>query len=321
MGYKVAVIAGPGVDTTSACGALEKAGHEVLALVCDESLTQRLRSERPDVCLPTFAGTDGRSGAVPSLLELLCLSYVGSPSSSCRSLSRPGELETLLELAVHYADSTAHSPRTICLESRCLERMGAQEALDIVARDLPGGYPLDVVSGQASAYRTVATDEELAEAAVDACSLGPTVAFRQWVEGVHVAVGVLGDADDLQVLPAVEIVRGERVVLDEELGLGDTTTDYFAPVRLDSLDADPAQAQIMRSDIERTALDAYLACGCRDIAVVNMVWDGARALVLDVDPTPALGPADIVPLSCEAAQIPLDEVLGALVEIAAERGC
>ena len=141
------------------------------------------------------------------------------------------------------------------------------------------------------------------------------------MEGVHLTVGILGDADDLQVLPPVEVVRNDRVVLDEERGIGRTTTDYFAPVRLDSLSTELEQAQAIRNEIERTALDAYFACGCRDLATIDLVWDGARARVLGVDTAPTLGAGDIVPLACEAANIALADVLDALVAIAVERGC
>lgn len=321
MGYKVAVIAQHKADTLSVRKALETSGHEVVSLACDESLADELRSGRPDVCLPVLTGADAHSGAVAGLLELLHLPFVGSAASCCRALSRAGELQALLEAASRYDYCNASTPRTICLESRCLTHMGGCELPKLVAQELPGNYPIEVAADPTAGFCTVCDDNELARATADACTQGPTVAFRQQVEGVHVAVGILGDADDLQVLPPVEIQRGERVVLDAESGIGSTKTDYFAPVRLTSLAADPSEAQAIRSEIERSALDAYLACGCRDLAVVSLVWDGAQALVLDVDTAPALGPADVVPLACEAAQIPLSEVFDALVEIAAERGC
>lgn len=321
MSYKVAIIAQRGADTQSVCEALEKGGHEVVSLVCDESLTNGLRSGRPDVCLPVLTGAGARSGALAGLLELLHLPFVGSAASCCRALSHPGKLQALLEAAARYDYCNASTPRTICLESRCLTHMGGCELPMLVAQELPGGYPVELTADPTADFRTVRDDGELAQAVADARTQGPTVAFRQQVEGVHVAVGILGDADDLQVLPPVEIQRGERVVLDTESGIGSTKTDYFAPVRLTSLAANPSEAQAIRSEIERSALDAYLACDCRDLAVVSLVWDGAQALVLDVDTAPALGPADVVPLACEAAQIPLAEVLDALVEMAAERGC
>lgn len=325
MAYKVAVVAG--TDATSqassqhVCAELESRGHTVVVLPCDPDLTQRLRQEHPDVCYIAADNRTGRSGSIQSLLDLLEIPWVGSEAAVCRSAWNKDELAHVLAEAAVREDFDARTPYAEYLEASCFLELGAAAALDLLERRIPGGYPFVVQPARGTEARVVANTAELGEAIHAALGLDDTVIVREWIEGVHLSVGILGDADDLQVLPPVEVVRGERTVLDEELGIGDTTTDYFAPVRLASLSDDVAQAQAIRSEIERCALDAYLACGCRDLGCVDLIWDGARARVLAVDAAPAMGPGDLIPLACEAAQIPLADALDALVSIAVERGC
>lgn len=325
MAYKVAIITGADApsqaSSTLLVNELEQAGHQAAVLPCHPELTAQLRQERPDACLIDAQGRLGRSGDVQGLLTLLGLPFVGSDTATCRETWSVCELERVLSQAQEQGDSSAAMPYSVTLGASCFLELGAAAALDLVEQRIPGGYPLVVQPARGVSSRLASTPEELGEAIHAVLGLDDEVVIREWVEGVHLTVAILGDLQDLQVLPPVEVVRGDREVLDEERGIGKTTTDYFAPVRLESLSADLEQAQAIRSEIERTALDAYLACGCRDLGTVDLVWDGARARVLAVDTAPALGAGEIVALACEAAQITLGDLLDTLVSIAVERGC
>ncbi len=50
--------------------------------------------------------------------------------------------------------------------------------------------------------------------------------------------------------------------------------EYHCPVRPESLSPDAAQAQAIRAEIERAALEVYHAYSVRDLGRVDMIWDG-----------------------------------------------
>ena len=325
MAYKVAVIRGTDPESTAsaerAAQALAEAGHEIVSLVADNGRARELRSVRPDATYLALNNPHGRSGAVQGLLELMEAPFVGAPSGTCRDTWNKDFLGRLWRMAANNGELGAHVPEEVLLDGPRLAALGLEDVLGLVPERVPGGYPLQVRAAHGGSARIVGDDAELLAALGAVTELNDAALVRPAPEGVRVAVAVLGDYDDLQVLPPVEVVRGRRVALDAAGTVGSTQPDYFAPVRLASLHGDPSEAQAIRSELERAALDAYLTCGCRDLGVVDLAWDGARACVLDIDVAPALGEGELLPLACEAAQIPLTEALGALVEIALERGC
>lgn len=331
MGYRVAVLMDAGAPgdggapagAEQVCTALGQAGHEALRLPCDGGLTEALRAARPDVAYIALGGRHGEDGLVRGLLELLDLPYVGSSAAVCRDVWDKAALARALSDAVARGELETGMPATLCLARECLDELGAAGALDLVAERIPGGYPVCVkpVRGTgARGVRKVETEDGLADALRAALACDGEVLIQEWADGVEVAVCVIGDADDLQVLPPVEIVPCAAAFYDAACRREGGQVDYHVPVRLSSLHTDLGEAEAIRSEIERTAVDAYLACGCRDLGRVDLIWDGARARVIDVNLAPGLAPNTPLPMACAAAKIELPELLDALVRTAVERG-
>ena len=63
---------------------LEANGVSVQIADPDATLVERLRSEKPDVVWPVLHGASGEDGALRSLLEMMGIHYVGSPSAATR---------------------------------------------------------------------------------------------------------------------------------------------------------------------------------------------------------------------------------------------
>ena len=57
--------------------ALERLGHEVVAIDVGHDLIQRLREAAPDVAFVAMHGRDGEDGTVQELLEILGIPYTG----------------------------------------------------------------------------------------------------------------------------------------------------------------------------------------------------------------------------------------------------
>ena len=89
--------------------------------------------------------------------------------------------------------------------------------------------------------------------------------------------------------------------------------DYYAPLRLESLSNDEAEAQAIRAEIERAALEVYRAYEMCDLGRVDMIWDGGCARCFEVDIVPGMTNHSLFPAAIKAAGLTLPQVLDELV--------
>ena len=315
MTYKIAVLVngapGPAREGAHAVEeALEKAGHQVASYEPDDTLAATLRSTKPQVI---YNGVEGRlGGALSELAALLEIPVIGSGAHARRAADDVTKLPEVLGGFYAGFDGCASAVDGVVVDRVLFERGGVQSILDTVVEKIPSGFPLAVKPARGMSGAGVARVEDLDQlrAALPlALALDERVVVQEWVEGVHMSVSVLGDIEDPYALPPVEIVPA-----------GDGTADFYAPVRLESLSADETMAQAVRSEVERAAVEAVAAFGCRDIACVDIVWDGARAKVLQVDANPDFSEDSLFLKGCQVAGIGLDALLAELLEQAVYHG-
>lgn len=325
MGLKVAVLMGGASferefsleSGKNVCAALEEAGHRVVPLDTTSDLVPTLRTERPDVCYSALHGKHGEDGTIQSLLEFLDIPFVGSPASVChRSWNKDSMHSEMAAYRAIAGDAPIASwPQGIYLARDAFKDMGAATALDLVEDRVIGGYPVAVKpahGGSALGVHRVNSVDELGEAILDALSFDDAVVIEQWVEGVELAVSVLGTGWDAYALPPVEIVA-KQGLYDTEARITPDAVQCFAPVRPASLASDEADAQAIRAEIERAALEVYRAYNVRDLARIDLIWDGAQARVFEVNVSPGMAERSLFPLACKAAGLSLSGVLNELV--------
>lgn len=250
MGMKVAVLMGGAsferefslASGKNVCAALEEAGHKVVPLDTTADLVPTLRTERPDVCYSALHGKHGEDGTIQSLLEFLDIPFVGSPSHVCHRTWNKDSMH--YELATYRAITgdapIASWPQGIYLARDAFKDMGAATALDLVQERVIGGYPVAVKpahGGSAMGVHRVDSVDELGEAILDALSFDEAVVIEQWVEGVEMAVSVLGTGWDAYALPPVEIVP-KQGFFGTEARMEPGAVQYIAPVRPASLSDD-----------------------------------------------------------------------------------
>ena len=299
------------------CDALEEAGHKVVPLDTTSDLVPTLRSERPDVAYSALHGKHGEDGTIQSLLEFLDIPFVGSPASVCRSTWNKDSLHTTMAA---YRAATGDAPiaswpQGISIARDAFKDMGAATALDLVEERVIGGYPVAVKpahGGSALGVHRVDCIEDLGEAILDALSFDEHVVVEQWIEGVEMAVSILGEGWDAHALPPVEIVP-KTGLYDTAARLDADAVDFYAPVRLESLSHDEAQAQAIRAEIERAALEVYRAYDLRDLGRIDVIWDGAQARVIETNVSPGMTELSLFPAACAAAGLSLSGVLDRLV--------
>lgn len=331
MGLKVAVLMGGSSferefsleSGKRVCDALEEAGHKVVPLDTNSELVPTLRSEKPDVVYSALHGKHGEDGTIQSLLEFLGIPFVGSPASVCHRAYNKDALHSSL---AKYRDLTGEDgiaswPQGVFLSRDAFQEMGAATALDLVAERVAGGYPVAVKpahGGSALGVHKVESQEQLGEAILDALSYDAAVNIEQWIEGVELSVSILGTGWDAHALPPVEIVP-QGQFFDAAARLDADLVEFRCPPRPESLSDDPVQAEGIRAEIERAALEVYRAYSVRDLGRIDMIWDGAQAKCFEIDVSPGMTNHSLFPLSCETAGLSMSAVLDELVQVAAGR--
>jgi len=299
------------------CSALESAGHTVIPLDTTKELVPALRSEKPDVCYSALHGKHGEDGTIQSLLEFLGIPFVGSPASVCRKTWNKALLPSIMtEYRAAIQDSTSAAwPYGLCIARDAFKDMGAAFALDTIEERIPGGFPLAVkpaCGGSAMGVHKVEKAEDLGEAILDALSYDSEVIIQQWIDGVELAVSILGEGFDAEALPLVEIVPSQGLYTTEAR-LSTNAVELICPARDASLSDKPAEAQAIRAEIERAALEVYRAYGAHDLARVDLIWDGAQARILEIDVSPGMTPLSLFPAACKASELKLSDLFDSLV--------
>lgn len=331
MGLKVAVLMGGTSferqfsleSGKNVCDALVEAGHKVVPLDTVQELVPTIRSEKPDVVYNALHGKHGEDGTIQSLLEFLGIPFVGSPASVCHRAYNKDALHSSLQ---KYRDLTGEGavaswPQGVFLAKDAFNKMGAATALDMVPERVIGGFPVVVKpahGGSALGVHKVEDPEQLGEAILDALSYDDAVNIEQWIDGVELSVSILGTGWDAYALPPVEIVAKGQFY-DAAARLDDQLVDFYCPVRPASLSDDPAEAEAIRAEIERAALEVYHAYSVRDLGRIDMIWDGAQAKCFEVDVSPGMTSHSLFPAACEAAGLSMPAVMNELVLAAAGR--
>src|SRR5205085_4260534 len=124
--------------------ALERLGHEVVAIDVGHDLVRRLQEVGPDVAFVALHGRDGEDGTVQELLEALAIPYTGSGVSACIRCSDK-------VLAKHHMrDAHIPTPDFFAFNETAFKELGAAEALPAIEQRL--AFPIVVKpSNQGSA--------------------------------------------------------------------------------------------------------------------------------------------------------------------------
>ena len=329
MAYKIAVLMGGSSferDFSLASGkhvlkTLEQEGHTVLPLDTSSSLVEVLRAEQPDVAFIALHGGQGEDGTIQALLEYLAIPFVGSPSRVCRAAWNKSILPYMVTAHRKGATGPSSWPQSVCLSAASFKDLGAATALDRLTQCLPSGYPYAVspaCGGSALGVSKVEAFDQLAGAILDALSFDDEVLIEEWVSGVELAVSVIGTGDEAYCLPPVEICP-YKGFFNTEVRLNPDQVDYYTPVRPTSLSADAQEADRIRALIEEAALEVHHSFGCRDLSRVDMYWDGDKVKVLEINVSPGMAELSLLPLACQAANIPFGTLLNNLLDKAAAR--
>ena len=289
--------------------ALRSLGHRPRPLGGGRALIDTLLANPPDLVFNIAEGwgTRSREAQVPALCEML-----GVPCSHSDPLTMGLTLDKPLAKRVVQAAGVRTAPFAVV------------DSLDQVAAiDLE--WPLFVkpaAEGSSMGVRVTSrvADRDALTVEVQRC----LSAYRQpalverYLPGIEVTVGIGGSGDRARVLGSMEIAPASGAAADFVYSL-ESKHEYQKLVRYYAPPQHPTPAQM--ADAEATALAAYRALGCRDVARVDLRFDAhSRANFIEVNPLPGLNPVtgDLVVMTKLLGRS-YDDLIRVIVEEAVSR--
>ena len=166
--------------------ALERLGHDVVAIDVGGDLVDRLTAAGPDVAFVALHGRDGEDGTVQELLEVMGIPYTGSGVSACIRCADK-------VLAKHaMLDHGIPTPDFYSFNETAFKELGAAQALPAIEERLQ--FPIVVKpAGQGSALgiKFARTPADVPAALVAAFSYDRKVLLERHVTGRDLAVSII----------------------------------------------------------------------------------------------------------------------------------
>jgi D-alanine-D-alanine ligase len=251
-----------------------------------------------DVVLPVLHGPFGEDGTVQGLLELANVPYVG-PGVTASSLCMDKDLF-----------KAVMRDRRIPVTANVTLREG-----DPLQN--PFGYPVFVKParlGSSVGITKVRSEEELAPAVELAFRHDEKVLVEEFVAGVEVECGVLGNRDPIASLPGEIVSHGFDAPdwYDYSAKYDEGGMDLIVPPRI-------SEEQIQR--VQELSVESFVATECEGMARVDFFVresDG-EVLINELNTIPGFTATSVYAHLFEASGIPYSELLDRLVQLALER--
>jgi D-alanine-D-alanine ligase len=284
----------------SVVAALRGRGHEVTTIelargadwLPDEQTVDTIRAA--EVVFPVLHGPFGEDGSVQGLLELAGAPYVGAGVTASALCMDKDLFKSVLR------DHAIPVTRNITL------RRGA-------AAENPFGYPVFVKParlGSSVGISKAHDAAELREAVELAFAHDEKILVEEFVSGVEVEVGVLGNDDPSVSLPG-QIVVTHNEWYDYAAKYDDGEMELRIPPEISA-------AQIAR--VRELALRSFVAAECESMARADMfVRDDGEVLVNELNTIPGFTATSVYAKLFEASGVPYADLLDRLIALALER--
>jgi D-alanine-D-alanine ligase len=247
-----------------------------------------------DVVFPILHGPFGEDGTLQGLLEMADVPYVG-PGVAASALCMDKDLFKAV-----MRDQGIPVTRNVTLRS--------PDELEN-----PFGYPVFVKParlGSSVGITKAHDEEELRHGIALAFEHDEKVLVEEFVRGVEVEVGVLGNRKPIASLPG-EIVVTQREWYDYSAKYDEGEMDLLVPARIT-----PEQTE----RVQQLAIQAFVATECEGMARADCFVDkDGQVLLNELNTIPGFTATSVYAKLFEESGIPYGELLDRLVELALER--
>ncbi len=249
-----------------------------------------------DVVFPVLHGPFGEDGTVQGLLELAGVPYVGA-----------GVLGSALAMDKDVFKAVMRD-RGVPVTRNITLRQGQEP-------ENPFGYPVFIKParlGSSVGITKVQSEVELPAAVELAFAHDEKVLVEEFVDGVEVECGVLGNEQPLASLPGEIVSHGFTGVdwYDYSAKYDDGGMDLIVPPRL-------PQETVER--IQELAIRSFVAGECEGMARVDFFVRGGEVLLNELNTIPGFTATSVYAKLFEASGIPYPELVDRLVQLALDR--
>lgn len=245
-----------------------------------------------DVVFSTLHGTFGEDGGMQRLLDAAGIEYAGcDAASSAVTMDKTMTKARAAAAGVRVAEGVTFPAATKPSAEELLARLGPRVVLKPNAEGSSVG--LRITDGAAEVAAALAGIRE-----------GHWLAERRLI-GRELSVGVL----DGRAAGVVEI-RPRSGVYDFTSKYTKGLTEYHAPAPLSAEET---------SAVQRAAVAAFTACGCRDYARVDFILEPAGPCLLEINTLPGMKETSLLPMSARCLGLDFDALVRALVAPALAR--
>lgn len=295
--------------------ALEAGGHEVTLIEADKDAYEKFKIINPEFVFNVAEGLNGssRESQIPAMLEMLNIPFTGSDSVTigiCHDKSRCKEILSYYKIpnpkffitdAIHKIDEKITFPKFV----KPLHEGSSK-----------GIYNSSVVNNSAELRNEIVRIKE--------CYNQPSL-VEDFLSGKEFTVAMLGNGDEVKVLPVVEInldsvPEGFNKIYSYEV-------KWFFDTRESKLDIFKCPAEIdadLYRQIENVCKDAYKALRLRDWARIDVRLDKNNIPnIVEVNPLPGIlpDPADnsCYPKAARAVGIDYNTLINTVLNVAVTR--
>jgi D-alanine-D-alanine ligase len=250
-----------------------------------------------DVVLPILHGPFGEDGTVQGLLELAGVPYVG-------------------------AGVTASA---LCMDKDLFKAVCRDKGIPVTKSvtvrngdrpENPFGYPVFVKParlGSSVGITKVGGEEELDDAIALARRHDEKVLIEEFVSGVEVECGVLGNREPIASVPGEIVAHGFS---------GVDWYDYSSKYEEGGMDLviPPRVPEETSERVQQLSVEAFVAADCEGMARADcFVREDGEVLVNELNTIPGFTSTSVYAKLFEASGIPYPELLDRLIELALER--
>lgn len=295
--------------------ALEAGGHDVSLIEADRDAYDKLKILNPEFVFNVAEGIGGssRESQIPSMLEMLDIPFTGSDSVTigiCHDKSRCKEILSYYNIpnskffitdAIHRIDEKVTFPKFV----KPLHEGSSK-----------GIYNSSVVNNTAELRNEIKRIKE--------CYNQPSI-VEDFLEGKEFTVAMLGNGENVRVLPIVEInldtvPEGFNKIYSYEV-------KWFFDTRENKLDIFKCPAEVepkLYKQIEKVCKEAYNALRIRDWARIDVRLDKNNIPnIVEINPLPGIlpDPADnsCYPKAAREIGLNYDEMINAVLNEAVSR--
>ncbi len=269
---------------------LKNNGHNVVALDIDSHSIDKIIKSKIDAAFIALHGTYGEDGVIQAILEFLQIPYTGSGVlSSALAMNKVKTQEIL-----GYNGITV--PEWAVVTSK-------EELKRIKIK-----YPLVLkpeAEGSAVGVFIVKNLKEAMDKFPKVKKLSKVVMVQKYIKGIEISVPVLGE----RVLPIIEIIPSNKFY-DYDAKYTPGKSNHIIPARI-------GRENTKKSG--ETAMKVHKLLGCKDMSRTDVILQGKKIYVLEINTIPGMTPVSLLPEAAKAAGISFYEMIVILLKRAIRR--